>query len=88
MAEVVLRTLAAGGRPGAKLADVIQRLVVKAAELGELESYQYLGAGGQLVTGKQFPTRWLDRLDVAIEKGAFDHLSIDRIVDIMLQGPR
>ena len=88
MADVVLRTLAAGGQPGAKLADVIQRLVVKAAELGELESYQYLGAGGQLVTGKQFPTRWLDRLGVAIEKGAIDRLSIDRIVDIMLQGPR
>jgi len=48
----------------------------------------YLGAGGHLVTGKQFPARWLDRLDVAIEKGAIDHLSIDRIVDIMLQGPR
>ena len=88
MAEIVLRTLAAGGQPGTKLADVIQRLVAKAAELGELESYQYLGAGGQLVTGKQFSTRWLDRLDVAIEKGAIDHLSIDRIVDIMLQGPR
>ena len=88
MAEIVLRTLAAGGQPGTKLADVIQRLVAKAAELGELESYQYLGASGQLVTGKQFPTRWLDRLDVAIEKGAIDHLSIDRIVDIMLQGPR
>ena len=88
MAEIVLRILAAGGQPGAKLADVIQRLVVKAAELGELESYQYLGAGGQFVTGKQFPTRWLNRLNVAIEKGAIDHLSIDRIVDIMLQGPR
>jgi hypothetical protein len=88
MAEIVLRTLAAGGQPGTKLADVIQRLVVKAAELGELESYQYLGASGQLVTGRQFPTRWLDRLDVAIEKGAIDYLSIDRIVDIMLQDPR
>ena len=88
MAEIVLRTLAAGGQPGTKLADVIQRLIIKAAELGELESYQYLGAGGQLVTGKKFPAWWLDRLGVAIEKGAIDHLSIDRIVDIMLQGPR
>jgi hypothetical protein len=51
MADAVLRALAAGGRPGAKLADIIQRLVVKAAELGELETYQYLGAGGELVTG-------------------------------------
>jgi hypothetical protein len=88
MASTVLRTLAAGGRPGAKLADVIQRLVLEAAQLGELESYQYLGAGGELVTGKQLPTRWLDRLDKAIETDAIEHLSIDRIVEIMLQGPR
>jgi hypothetical protein len=88
MADVVLRTLAAGGRPGGKLADVIQRLVLEAVQFGELESYQYLGVDGALVTGKQFPTRWLDRLDKAIETGALEHLSIDRIVEIMLQGPR
>lgn len=86
--STLLRTLAAGGPIGLMLADIIQRLVLEAAQLGELESYQYLGASGELVMGKQFPTRWLDRLDKAIETEALDHLSIDRIVEIMLQGPR
>jgi hypothetical protein len=88
MVEIVLRTIAAGGELGTKLADVIKALVLEAAELGELDSYQYLGAGGQLVTGKHFPPRWFDRLDKAIETGAIEHLSIDRIVEIMLRGPR
>ena len=51
MTAIVLHALAAGGQLGLKLADIIQKLVVKAAELGELETYQYLGAGGELVTG-------------------------------------
>jgi hypothetical protein len=88
MGDVVLRTLAAGGRLGSKLAEIIQRLVLEAAQLGELESYQYIGAAGQLVTGNGFPSRWLDRLDKAIETGAIEHLSIERIIEIMLQGPR
>ena len=88
MGDVVLCTLATGGRLGSKLAEIIHRLVVEAAQLGELESYQYIGAGGQLVTGKGFPTRWLDRLDKAIETGAIECLSIERVVEIMLQGPR
>jgi hypothetical protein len=88
MADVVLRTLAGGGSRGSKLATVIQRLVLEAAELGELETYQYLGDRGLLTTGRKFPPRWFDRLDKAIETDAFDHLSVDRIVEIMLQGPR
>jgi hypothetical protein len=88
VADVVLRTLAAGGQLGLKLAEIIRRLVVEAAQLGELEIYQYVGAAGQLVTGKGFPPRWLDRLDKAIETGAIECLSTERIIEIMLQGPR
>jgi hypothetical protein len=88
MADTILRTLAAAGRPGAKLAGIIQQLVAKAAELGELETYQYLGAAGQLVTGKRFPSRWLYRLAVAIETGSFEIFTTEQIVDIMLQGTR
>jgi hypothetical protein len=88
MCDRVLRTLSTGGREANKLATVIQRLVLEAAQLGELEEYQYLGADGELVTGKKFPSRWFDRLDKAIETGAIDYLSTDRIVEIMLQGPR
>jgi hypothetical protein len=57
MTDVVLRALAGGGSRGSKLATVIQRLVLEAAELGELETYQYLGDRGQLVTGRKFPPR-------------------------------
>jgi hypothetical protein len=85
---IVLHALAAGGQLGLKLADIIQRLVVKAAELGELDTYQYLGAGAELATGKRFPPRWLDRLGVAIEAGSIETLTTDQIIDIMLQGPR
>jgi hypothetical protein len=88
MTDVVLRALAGGGSRGSKLATVIQRLVLEAAELGELETYQYVGDRGQLVMGRKFPPRWFDRLDKAIETDAIDHLSVDRIVEIMLQGPR
>jgi hypothetical protein len=88
MADIVFRTLAAGGTPATKLADVIMRLTREAAELGELESYQYLNHRGQLVTGRKFPARWLDRLDVAIESGSIEIFTIDQIVEIMLQGPR
>jgi len=88
MADRVLATLSAGGRQATKLATVIQRLVLEAAQLGELEAYQYVSAGGELVTGRKFPPRWLDRLDKAIETGAIDCLSVDRVVEIMLQGPR
>jgi hypothetical protein len=84
----VLRALARDSVIGLKVADSIRDLIIKGAELGELESYQYLGDGGQLVTGKRIPARWLDRLDRAIETDAIDHLSVDRIVEIMLQGPR
>lgn len=84
----MLRAIAAGGERSDKLADVIKRLVLEASLLGEVDTYQYVGAGGQLVTGKHFPPRWLDRLDKAIETGAIEHLSVDRIVEIMLQGPR
>jgi hypothetical protein len=88
MADVVLRALAGGGGRGSKLATVIKRLVLEAAELGELETYQYFGDRGQLVTGRKFPARWFERLDKAIETDAIDLLSVDRIVEIMLQGPR
>ena len=88
MTAIVLHALAAGGQLGLKLADIIQRLVVRAAELGELETYQYLGAGGELATGKRFPPRWLDRLGAAIETDSIEIFTTDQIIDIMLQGPR
>ncbi|MET3991657.1 hypothetical protein ABID65_003297 [Bradyrhizobium sp. S3.9.2] len=49
-ADLVLATLAAGGQPAVKLADVIQKLVAEAAKLGELDEAVYVRSTGQLLT--------------------------------------
>ncbi len=85
MADVVLRAIAAGGRRGSKLADIICQLVVKGGELGELHQYPYLD-GDEWKVGKCMPRAWLDRLAKAIETGAIDVVSSGRIVEILLQG--
>lgn len=86
--DLVLNTLAAGGPLGDKLADIISDLVGKAAECGELEIAQHLGGDGQLVRVKRFPSVWIDRLDKAVETGSLERFSADRIVMILLTGPR
>lgn len=48
--SLVLRTLGAGGEPAVKLADVIQKLVLEAAKLGELDEAIYVRSTGQLMT--------------------------------------
>jgi len=83
----VLSTLGAGGKPAIKLATIITELVRHAGQLGEL-SYQYADENGVLVHGKRFSPRWIERLAKAIETNALDHLTVERIVEIMLQGPR
>lgn len=86
--DLVLKTLAAGGPNGDKLADIIADLVGKAAECGELEIAQHMGEDGQLVRVKRFPSIWIDRLDKAVETGSLERFSADRIVMILLTGPR
>ena len=84
------RALGGGfGEPLAvKLADVICKLTIDAGELGELEQYQYLGDKGELMTGHKFPTRWIARLDKAVETGSLARFSTDQICEILLAGPR
>jgi hypothetical protein len=84
---VVLRAIGAGGPLGLRLADIICDLVVKGAELGELETYPYQDHDEWQV-GKRMPREWLDRLAKAIETGAIEHVSTERIVEILLQGQR
>lgn len=86
--DLVLTTLAAGGAAGDKLADIIAELVVKAGECGELEIAQHVGEDGQLVHVKRFPAIWIDRLDKAVATGSLERFSADRIVMILLTGPR
>lgn len=82
----VIRTLAAGGRRATKLADIICDLVVKGGQLGELESYRAVSAG-VAVDARRPPREWFERLGKAIETEAIDYLSIDLIVEVLLQGP-
>lgn len=108
-ADLILTTLAAGGKPATKLANVIQQLVIEAGKLGELEIANYVRSTDQLLTDgeveamppeqvdvvrehlvkvKRFPPVWLVRLGDAIERGLFWDYSDERIVQIMLMGPR
>lgn len=52
-ASLLLRTLAAGGQPATKLANVVQELVVAAARLGELDEAIYVRSTGQLLTDEE-----------------------------------
>ncbi|WLB43036.1 ABC transporter substrate-binding protein [Bradyrhizobium ottawaense] len=87
--SVVLSTLAAGGRPALKLATVICKLIVKVAdrEIDGLEKYQVVSFG-QTVNGARFPDRWWPRLAKAIDTGAFDRMSVQAIVDVMVEYDR
>ena len=86
----IIRTLAAGGRCGTKLATVICDLVVKGAPLGELDEWVPDPSDPKAppVKRQRMPREWLDRLAKAIETGAFETLPADRIVEIILQGQR
>jgi hypothetical protein len=91
MTDVVLRAIAAGGRPGSKVATIICDLVVKGGELGELDEYEVPDPDNRdpkapPIKRKRIPRQWLDRLSRAIETGAIERLSSERIVEILLQG--
>ncbi|BAL77050.1 hypothetical protein [Bradyrhizobium cosmicum] len=83
--SLVLATLGAGGPQALKLATIICRLVVKVAdrEVDGLDKYQVVSFG-RTVNGTRFPERWWPRLDKAISTGAIERLSVQAIVDIMV----
>lgn len=87
--SLVLRTLGSGGPLSLKLATVITRLVVKVAdrEVDGLEKYQVVSFG-RTVNGARFPDRWWPRLTRAIETGAIERLSVQAIVDVMIDHDR
>ncbi|OKO67471.1 hypothetical protein [Bradyrhizobium sp. NAS96.2] len=92
-ANGIVRCLAAEGPEAMALAEVICQLVVKGAELGELEEYEIpdrdaLAAGvvdPPRLKRRGFRREWLERLDVAIERDAFLRMSTRDIVDRLLQ---
>ncbi|UGY14609.1 hypothetical protein HAP48_0039685 [Bradyrhizobium septentrionale] len=92
-ANAIVRCLAAGGPPAMALADVICQLVVKGAELGELEEYEIpdldaVAAGvvdPPRLKRRRFRRDWLERIFDAIELDAFSRLPARDIVDRLLQ---
>ncbi|MBR1206977.1 MULTISPECIES: hypothetical protein [unclassified Bradyrhizobium] len=95
-ANAIVRCLAAGGAPAMVLAEVICLLVVKGAELGELEEYEIpdrdaIAAGAvdpPRLTRRGFRREWLGRLSDAIAADAFSRLPARDIVDRLLQPRR
>ncbi|BCA04066.1 hypothetical protein [Bradyrhizobium diazoefficiens] len=87
--SVVLRTLGSVGPQALKLATVITKLVVKVAdrEVDGLDKYQVVSFG-RTVNGARFPDRWWPRLSRAIETGAIERLSVQAIVDVMIDHDR
>jgi hypothetical protein len=82
----LLTVLARGGLAGDKAADVICRLVLEGAALGELEDRIVMVAGVPRVI-KMMPQLWLDRLNLAVERGAMQRMDTPRIVERLLLPP-
>jgi hypothetical protein len=57
-------------------------------EAEALQADQLAAVKDHLVRVKRFPSRWLDRLDDAISRGLLWDMPDERIVQIMLMGPR
>lgn len=85
--SLIVATLAGllGDDISRKLADVITALIRKVGdrEVGGLESYQVVSFG-RTVDGRRFPERWWPRLVKALETGAFDRMSVQAIVEVMV----
>ncbi len=82
----LLTVLARGGDLGNKAADVICRLVLEGAALGELED-RIVTVADQPRVIKMMPQIWLDRLNLAVERGAVERLTTQRIVERLLMPP-
>ena len=91
--NAIVFCLAGEGPEAMTLAEVICQLVVKGAELGELEEYEIpdrdaIAAGAvnpPRLKRRGFRREWLERLSVAIERDAISRLSAQDIVFRLLQ---
>ena len=85
----VLRALAGDDEIAIKLASIIALLVRRGGELGELEAYELpdpLGPDGSMLKCTRVRSEWLERLGVAVERGALARMDAERVVEILLQG--
>jgi hypothetical protein len=85
----LLQAIARDDETAIKVASIIALLVCRAAELGELEAYELpdpLGPEGSTLKCKRVRSEWLERLGVAVERGALAKMDAERVVEILLQG--
>lgn len=73
-------------RTGDKLADVMCRLVTDGAELGALVERQVIDHGVARLS-RTLPDEWFTRLADAVDRGAFDVMSVKKIVERILLPP-
>lgn len=89
-ADLILSTLAAGGEPSTKLANVIQLLVEKAGELGGLEIANYVRSTNQLLTDDEVEALAPEQLAVVqdhlVKVKRFPPVWLDRLGDAINRG--
>lgn len=88
MADLPLANLGALRAERAQQLDrALCRLIKDGAEMGKLEGREILDVDGTRRTIKVPPRIWLERLDRALQVGAFDRLSVKDIVSRILVPP-
>lgn len=86
--EYLLRVLgdADDGKTALKVADAICRLVVDGAALGELVERKVTDQGAPRAS-LSLPEGWFTRLANAVDRGAFDRMPVEKIVERILLPP-
>jgi hypothetical protein len=89
-ADLILTTLAAGGVPATRLAHVIQKLVIEAGKLGELDMAIYIRSTGQLLSEEEadiLPAEQLATVkDYLVKVKRFPARWLDRLDDAINRG--
>lgn len=80
----LLAQIARGGDRGNKIADVICALIVQGGKLGELQAVAIVdeGVARQILLP---PMIWMDRLMLAVERGAIEAMSAPAITQKILR---
>ena len=87
MADDLLTLMAGKGKLAEDCATAICNLVMQGAELGALDEIELIGPDGTVRIVRIFPKAWLERLQKAVNVGAFEKLTVDQIVERILIPP-
>jgi hypothetical protein len=83
----LLHELALGDKTSTKLASVITGLITEGAILGALDPIEVRQLDGSLKPRSAFPREWLERIQRALDVGAFERLTVKQIVEKILMPP-